>query len=104
MAHIISNSKEYDEIIKEGITLVDFYADWCGPCRMLAPFIDQLSNEYQGKAKVVKVNVDNAQDVAFRYGISSIPTIIVVKDGKVVNSHVGFTTYDGLKEMIDAIL
>ena len=104
MAHIISNVNEYDQTIKSGVTLVDFYADWCGPCRMLAPYIDQLSNEYEGKAKVVKVNVDNAQDVAFRYGISSIPTVIVVKDGKVVNSHVGFTTYDGLKEMIDAIL
>lgn len=104
MAHIISNVKEYDEIIKTGVTLVDFYADWCGPCRMLAPFVDQLSNEYEGKAKVVKVNVDTVQEVAFRYGISSIPTLLVIKDGSIVKSHVGFTSYDGLKEMLDAIL
>ena len=103
MAKIISNSNEFFELIKEGITLVDFYADWCGPCRMLAPIIDKISEDYKDKINVVKVNVDNVREVAIRYGIQSIPTVILIKDGSAVKMNVGFISYDEIKEMIDAI-
>ena len=103
MAKIISNSNEFFELIKEGITLVDFYADWCGPCRMLAPIIDKISEDYKDKINVVKVNVDNVREVAIRYGIQSIPTLILIKDGSAVKMNVGFISYDEIKEMIDAI-
>jgi len=87
----------------EGIYLVDFYADWCGPCRMLAPVIDKISEDYKDKIKVVKINVDNVREVAIKYGIQSIPTLIVIKDGSAVKMNVGFISYDEIKEMIDAI-
>ena len=103
MAKIISSVEEYVETIKEGITLVDFYADWCGPCRMLAPVIDKISEEYKEKVKVIKVNVDNHQQLAARYGISSIPTIIIFKDGIAAKVNVGFISFDEIKEMLDAI-
>lgn len=103
MAKIISNSNEFFETIKEGITLVDFYADWCGPCRMLAPVIDKISEDYKDKINVVKVNVDNVREVAIKYGIQSIPTLILIKDGSAVKMNVGFISYDEIKEMIDAI-
>lgn len=70
--------------------LVDFYADWCAPCRMVAPFIDQLAGEHAGKLLVAKVDTDRAPDVAMRYGIRSIPTIIVFRDGAEMERSVGF--------------
>ena len=104
MAKIITNSNEYFEEISKGVTLVDFYADWCGPCRMLAPAIDKISTEYDGKIKVLKVNVDNTPELAAKYGISSIPTLIVVKDGSAVKVNVGFISFDEIKSMIDSVL
>ena len=104
MAKIISNSEEFYKVIEKGITLVDFYADWCGPCRMLAPIIDKISEDYSDKINVVKVNVDNVREVAIKYGIQSIPTLIVIKDGSAIKANVGFISYDEIKEMIDAIL
>lgn len=104
MAKNISNSNEFNEIIKEGVTLVDFYADWCGPCRMLAPVIEKISEEYKDKINVVKVNVDNCRELAIRYGIQSIPTLVVIKDGSVKTGNVGFLSFDEIKEMINAVL
>lgn len=71
--------------------LVDFWAEWCQPCRMLAPAIDQVANEFAGRAKVGKVDIDNNQDLAIKYGIQSIPTVMVFKDGQVVKRFVGLT-------------
>ena len=104
MAKNISNSNDFNEIIKEGVTLVDFYADWCGPCRMLAPVIEKISEEYKDKINVVKVNVDNCRELAIRYGIQSIPTLVVIKDGSVKTGNVGFLSFDEIKEMINAVL
>ena len=70
--------------------LVDFYADWCGPCRMVAPFVDEIAQENVGKLLVAKVDTDRAPNVAMRFGIRSIPTIVVFKDGKEVERSVGF--------------
>ncbi len=81
--------------------LVDFWAPWCGPCRMIAPIIEQLAAENAGKAKVVKLNVDDAQNLAAGYGINSIPTIMVFKDGQVVDRFVGVQRKETLQDAID---
>jgi thioredoxin 1 len=80
--------------------LVDFYADWCGPCRMLAPVLEELAKETSG-AKIVKVNVDHAPQLARRYGIQSIPSLKVFEEGKVVDEHVGLANKGQLKSMLD---
>ena len=72
-----------------GTVLVDFWAPWCGPCRMVAPIVDELAKEYQGKAKIAKLNTDEAPDIAGRYGIRSIPTMLFFKNGQVVQQLVG---------------
>lgn len=85
-------SENFDSTVSSGVTLVDFWAEWCAPCRMIAPMIDQLASEYRGKATVGKVDVDNEQDLAMRFDISSIPALIVFKDGKVANRFLGANT------------
>ena len=81
--------------------LVDFFATWCGPCRIIAPFVEQLAAEYEGRAVVGKVNVDEAPDLAQRFGVMSIPTIIVLKGGKVVEQAVGARGKADLAAMIE---
>ena len=79
-----------NEVMKSDIpVLIDFWAPWCGPCRMMGPIIDQLAEEYEGKAKVGKVNVDEEGELSQAFGVMSIPTIVLVKDGKVVRQAVG---------------
>lgn len=79
-----------NEVMKSNIpVLIDFWAPWCGPCRMMGPIIEQLAEEYEGKAKVGKVNVDEEGELAQAFGVMSIPTIVLVKDGKVVKQTVG---------------
>src|SRR5918999_1120542 len=73
----------------EGLVVVDFWATWCGPCRMIAPILDQLASEYTGKAKVAKVDVDTNQQTAMRFNVRSIPSILFFKDGKLVDTVVG---------------
>ncbi|MDY4095367.1 MAG: thioredoxin [Lachnospiraceae bacterium] len=79
-----------NEVMKSDIpVLIDFWAPWCGPCRMMGPIIEQLAEEYEGKAKVGKVNVDEEGELSQAFGVMSIPTIVLVKDGKVVKQAVG---------------
>ena len=80
--------------------LIDFYADWCGPCRMLAPIIEEIKNEVKD-LKVVKINVDENQQVAAQYGVRSIPTLVVVKDGKVAKQAVGFRPKKDILQMLE---
>ena len=81
--------------------LVDFYADWCGPCKMLAPVIEALAGEYEGKVKIGKLNVDNAPDTAEKYGVMSIPTLLYLKNGEVVNKIVGLVSKAVLEEALN---
>ncbi|MEL7124213.1 MAG: thioredoxin [Bacteroidota bacterium] len=87
-----------------GVKVIDFWAEWCGPCRMVAPVIEDLSTEYEGKATVGKVDVDNNPEVAMKYGIRSIPTIMILKDGQVVDKHIGTITKAALAAKIDSNL
>ncbi len=90
-----------NEVIKSNIpVLIDFWAPWCGPCRMMGPIIEQLAEEYDGKAKVGKVNVDEEGELSQAFGVMSIPTIVLVKEGKVVKQVVGARS----KEEVEAML
>ena len=93
----------FDESIKEGVSLVDFWAPWCGPCRMLAPVIEELAEDFDGKAKICKVNTDEEQDVAVKYGIRSIPTILFFKDGELVDQMVGASSKQVLADKINSL-
>jgi thioredoxin 1 len=84
--------------------LVDFWAPWCGPCRMVAPVVDELAKEYDGRVGFGKVNVDENPKIASQYGIMSIPTLILFKDGKPVSNIVGFRPKDELKQNLDDAL
>jgi len=84
--------------------LVDFWAEWCQPCRMLAPVIEELANDYAGKVKVGKLDVDSNRETALKYSIQSIPTVILIKDGEIVNKFVGMQDKDAFASAIDATL
>jgi len=88
----------------DGVAVIDSWAEWCGPCRMIAPIIEELSSEYDGKALIGKVNVDHNPEVAMKYGIRSIPTILILKDGEVVDKQVGATTKQLLADKIETHL
>ncbi len=94
----------FDATVKEGISMVDFWAPWCGPCRMLAPVIDELAEEFEGKANICKVNTDEEQDLAVKFGVRSIPTIVFVKDGEVVDQMVGAASKQAFADKINSLL
>jgi len=87
-----------------GVALVDFWAEWCGPCRAFAPVLDELCAEYAGRATIAKLNVDEGRNMAEKYGIRAIPTSVLFRDGKEVERFVGITQKEKLKERIDAAL
>ena len=94
----------FEEVTKEGVCMVDFWAPWCGPCRMIAPVIEELSGDFEGKAKICKVNTDEEQDLAVKYGIRSIPTILFMKNGEVVDQMVGASSKQAFADKINSLL
>ena len=100
----IVNKAEFDALKNNGVVLVDFYADWCGPCKMLGPVLEDLSNEFEGKATIVKVNVDQEGELAKEYGVMSIPNLFLLKDGEIVKNVVGYQPKAALKKLIEANL
>ena len=86
----IENKEQFAAVLKEGKVLVDFYADWCGPCKMLGPVLEDVSKELGDKVTIAKVNVDNQDAIASQYNIFSIPTIILFENGEIVRKQVGF--------------
>ncbi len=102
MAEHVTDSNFEEEVLKSKIpVLVDFYADWCGPCKMLTPAIEELAKEYDGKWKIVKVDVDASPEVSMKFGIQSIPTLLFFKDGQIADKVMGFKSKEDLKAILD---
>lgn len=95
------NDQNYDEFTKEGIALIDFYADWCAPCRLLSPIINEISSDYNQVVKVGKYNIDFNSNKVNELGIKNIPTIFIYKNGEIADSIYGLVTKDKLKGIID---
>ena len=105
MAKTFTDSNFGAEVLDaSGVVLVDFWAPWCGPCRMVGPIIEEVAKEYEGKVKVGKVNVDENQQVASQFGIMSIPTMLLFKDGEVVDQMVGALPKQEITGKLDAVM
>ncbi|MEY9868608.1 thioredoxin [Peribacillus sp. RS7] len=100
MAIVNATDQTFTTDTSEGVVLVDFWAPWCGPCKMIAPVLQELDTEIGDTAKIVKVDVDENQETAGKFGVMSIPTLIVLKDGEVVDKVVGFQPKEALAELI----
>ena len=94
-------NENFQDEIKNGIVLVDFYAIWCGPCKMMHPIIDEVANNNQD-IKIIKVNVDNHEELARNYSVMSIPTLILFKDGEIIEKSIGFTPKETLENWINS--
>ncbi|MDO4535918.1 MAG: thioredoxin [Clostridium perfringens] len=103
MAKVL-NSNDFDKEISEGVVVVDFFATWCGPCKMLTPVFEELSSELEGKAKFAKVDIDQSIDIASKFQVVNVPTVKVFKNGEVVKTLVGFRPKEALlSELSDLI-
>lgn len=100
MSVINVNTNNFNEVLKNNIVVVDFFANWCGPCKMLSPIIEEVSNE-MNDVVFAKVNIDESSDIAGKFGIMSIPTIIIFKNGNAVSKNVGFLSKSELREFIE---
>lgn len=101
--HVVGDADWNVEVLQSSdLVLVDFWAEWCPPCRKLGPVIEALADEYAGRVKVVKLNVDEAPGVASRYSIFSIPTLLLFRGGLVIEQHVGFRPKEELRAVLDA--
>ena len=101
MAVVLTTGNFEEEVYQADMpVLVDFYADWCGPCKAMGPVVETLAQEYEGRVKVGKVNVDENQDLAMKYGVMSIPTIVIIKNGKVEKTFVGVRSKSEILETI----
>lgn len=92
----VLTSADFASTIASGVTLVDMYADWCGPCQRIAPIIEELAHEYESKANITKLDVDASGDIAQQFGVMSIPTILIFKDGQLVDKTVGLSDKESL--------
>ncbi|OXU15216.1 thioredoxin [Sedimentisphaera salicampi] len=103
---IALTDQEFDEVVNgsDMPVLVDFWAPWCGPCKMLGPIIDEIAEEYKGKAKVCKVDTDQSREAAMKFNISSIPTVILFKEGQVQKQWVGLVSKDDITDVLDSLV
>lgn len=105
MAKEFTTTNFKDEVLNSSVpVLVDFWAEWCGPCRAIAPIIDELGESFNNTASIGKVNVDSESDISAEYGITSIPTLLFFKDGKVVDKHIGNATKSQLEEKLNSLI
>ncbi len=96
---------DFDKVIASSTpTVVDFWAEWCGPCHMIAPAVNELANEFAGRAQIAKVNADENPEILGRYGVMGIPTLIYFKDGKEVDRIIGFTAYGAIKRKLEQVM
>ena len=100
----IVDSNEFKSEIESGITVVDFFATWCGPCKMLAPVLEGLSGDMEGKVKFIKVDIDQSSDLANEFQIASVPTMVIFKDGQKVEQLIGFLPKEKIQQTIEANL
>ena len=96
--------ENFQKEIGKGVTLVDFYAIWCGPCRMLSPIIEDVAKHFEGKAKIGKLDIDSEQKIAALFQVTSVPTLILFKDGKEINRLIGLRDMEAIKEFILSVL
>ena len=104
IVHISDNSFEQDVLKAEGPVLVDFWAEWCGPCKMIAPVLEELAQEYDGKMKICKMDVDANAETAPKYGVRGIPTLIIFNNGDVASTKVGALSKSQLSAFIDSVI
>ena len=97
---INGNENEFDSYIKEGTVIVDFYANWCGPCKMLSPVLEEIAND-RSEVNIVKIDVDQNENISKEFGVMSIPTIILFKDGNLIDKKVGFQSKEEIVEWIN---
>lgn len=102
--YVVLNENNFDNTVANGLVLVDFWATWCGPCKMLAPTIDAIATEYKDRVVVGKVDVDESEALARRFGIMSIPTLFLFKDGEVVEKLVGYRLKAELEQLLNKYL
>lgn len=99
--YVVLNKDNFDKTVENGVVLVDFWATWCGPCKMLAPTIDAIATEYKNRVVVGKVDVDESEEIARRFGILSIPTLFLFKDGEVVEKLVGYRLKTEIEQLLN---
>lgn len=98
------NDDNFQSTISKGVTLVDFYADWCGPCRMIAPIVEELATDMRDSAQIAKLDIEAAQKTTSSFGVTSIPTIIIFKEGKEINRFVGIKDKPTLEKAVKSAL
>jgi thioredoxin 1 len=103
MVEELTNGK-FEDFIKEGLALVDFFADWCMPCVMMGPIVDEMGEKFKGKIKVGKVNVEDNQELASKFGVSSIPNFVLFKDGEKIEQFTGGMSADDFEEKLNGFL
>lgn len=105
MMKTVENNKDYEALIAQGKPiLLDFYADWCGPCQALLPTVEKLAKEYEGNIEIQKVNVDNNQELASKFGVRNIPALFFIKDAEIVDKAIGVQPETVLREKLDSLL
>ena len=102
IVHVTDDSFENDVLKADGPVLIDFWAEWCGPCKMIAPVLSEIADEYEGKIKIVKMDIENSPKTPMQFGVRSIPTLMIFKDGNVQDTRIGALNKSQLTEFVDA--